>query len=172
VTGVASVGPTLVGLAPGAPIEELASYSLPKPRVYGASKTHSGGCAGEMGSTGVASASAGSGFDVRATNMLNSKYGMAFYGLNGPTLIQAPAGTLNVNPPFSRTPPHNAGGNLPPVLDCSGVLHFDFNSYVASGADPTLRAGTSVWIQCWQRDPGSPPASSVLTNALFFTIGP
>lgn len=172
VTGAASLGATVRGLTPGSPIVELASYSVPAPWLYGSSKTHSAGCAGSMGWSGVPSTSAGSGFDVRATSMLNVKLGLLFYGQNGPASIQAPAGTLNVNPPFRRTPPQSAGGTTPPALDCSGELHFDFNAYVASGADPSLVPGVSIWCQYWQRDPLSQPASSVLTDALFFVLPP
>ena len=54
---------------------------------------------------------------------------------------------------------------------CNGVLSEDFNAYIASGADPALAAGASVWIQAWSRDPGDPFGDS-LSDALELVVHP
>lgn len=70
--------------------------------------------------------------------------------------------------PFERTPVQLSSGN---ASGCVGTLDLDFNTYVASGADPALVSGQSVWCPWWSRDGGFPPASAVsLTNALAFTL--
>jgi hypothetical protein len=50
---------------------------------------------------------------------------------------------------------------------------FDFNAYVASGADPLLTAGTTVNAQFYSRDPAFPYPNNIgLTDAIEFTIAP
>jgi hypothetical protein len=55
--------------------------------------------------------------------------------------------------------------------DCSGIFLFDFNAYIASGADPGLAACVSVYGQFWYRDPAA-IAGTGLTDAVAFTIRP
>ena len=64
----------------------------------------------------------------------------------------------------------SSGGSSSPSVDCTGVLSFDFNTWIASGVDPALTQGTEVHAQFWSRDPGLPPPSVVLSNALNFQI--
>ena len=59
----------------------------------------------------------------------------------------------------------------PPVHEMAGVQPFEFNDYIASGADPGLTAGKEVWTQYWYRDTASPSGTG-LTDALHFTICP
>jgi hypothetical protein len=68
-----------------------------------------------------------------------------------------------------RTSIQNSGGS--PA--CGGAFSFDFNAYIASGADPALVSGQQVWSQYWSRDPGfAPPDNTNLTDAVEFTIQP
>jgi hypothetical protein len=72
-----------------------------------------------------------------------------------------------------RTPLQNSGGSSNPASDCTGTYHFDFNAWIATGADPGLAAGQQVWGQYWARDPGYAPLSNVsLTNGTTFTLDP
>ena len=141
------------------------------PRIYCAAKTNSLGCTPAIGSSGVPSASLGSGFFVAATSVLSQKPGLLLYSLSGSSMIPFQNGWLCAQPPLQRTPLQISGGNLP--TDCSGVYQFDFNAWIASGTDPALAAGISVWSQYWSRDPGLvTPDATGLTDALAFTVGP
>ncbi len=144
------------------------------PVVYCIAKTNSLGCTSAIGFSGTPSATAGSGFQVDAANVFSHKSGLLFYGLRGSTLIPFQGGWLCVWPPLRRTPVQGSGGLLPPPSrDCTGVFSFDFNAWIASGADPALVAGQEVWAQYWSRDPGfPPPEGSNLTDALAFAIQP
>jgi hypothetical protein len=65
----------------------------------------------------------------------------------------------------------NSGGNTS-GLDCSGVSAFDMGARIASGIDPRLHAGATIFAQWWTRDALSAPFGTNLTDALRFTIGP
>ena len=108
-----------------------------------------------MVASGSPSASSGSGFDVASTSTLNNKFGTLFYSVQGSILAPLTGGWLCVRPPTRRTGLQFSNGNAPPD-DCSGAFHFDFNVWIASGNDPMLVAGQSVWCQYWSRDGGAP----------------
>ncbi len=138
--------------------------------VYCTAKVNSVGCTPTIGSTGTPSASAGSGFFVSATRVINNKSGLFFYGLAGQNAAPFQGGTLCVKLPLERTALQVSGGNAPPN-DCSGSYSIDFNQYIASGVDPLLVAGTAVDGQYWARDPGfSAPNNTSLTDAIHFVI--
>jgi Tol biopolymer transport system component len=141
------------------------------PRTYCAAKPNSLGCTPSIAFTGSPSVSAGTGFLIAAVNVLSQKPGLLAYGLSGSWMLPFQGGWLCVAPPLQRTPVQLSGGNLP--SDCSGTYSFDFNAWIAAGADPALVAGQDVWSQYWSRDPGfAPPSSTGLTDALSFTISP
>jgi Tol biopolymer transport system component len=140
------------------------------PRVYCMPKPNSLGCTPAIAFSGSASASAGSGFDISASSVLGQKPGLLVYGLSGPSAMVFQGGWLCVQAPLVRTPPNLSGGSSG---TCGGAYTFDFNAWIASGADPALVAGQDVWTQYWSRDPGfAPPNSTGLTDALAFTIHP
>jgi len=97
--------------------------------------------------------------------------GMALGIYNTATGAQAQpfhGGFLCVQGPITRHYPSdtgNAGGV------CGGVLVEDFNTYIASGADPALVAGASAWIQAWSRDAGDSFGDS-LSDALELVVKP
>ncbi|HVS11165.1 MAG TPA: hypothetical protein VMS76_14945 [Planctomycetota bacterium] len=135
--------------------------------VYCTAKLNSRGCKPAMGWTGVASATAGSGFTLEASSVLSAKFGLLLYGRQGHTARSIQGGTLCVKSPVIRTPVQDSGGSPP----CGGNYSFDFNAWIASGVDPGLVAGQQVNAQYWTRDP-SAPFGTDLTNALQFSIGP
>ena len=142
------------------------------PTVYCAAKTNSLGCAPEIGSTGVPSATSGSGFAVNGDQVRNRKTGLLIYGTSGRASVPFGGGTLCVAQPLQRTPAIDSGGT-PFGEDCSGHYGFDFNAWIAAGFDPALVAGTTVDAQYWSRDPGFPIPDNVgLTAGLEFVIGP
>jgi Tol biopolymer transport system component len=141
------------------------------PQTYCLATPHSLGCLPAMSFSGAPSVSSGGGFVLSAANLKNQHLGFLFYGTSASTFSSFPAGWLCVAPPLVRTPIQSSGGSALPLLDCSGELQFDFNAYVASGADPTLVAGQAVWCQTWHRDPDLPSAS-YSSDAVQFTLLP
>ncbi len=139
------------------------------PMVYCTPKINSQGCVPSIQFLGLPSGSLGSGFNVFATSELNQAFGVLFYSLTGPAANPFQGGFMCCLQPLVRTPVQNSGGN-PPPSDCSGTFQFDFNTYVASGTDPALGIGVTVWSQYWSRDEQSPSTTN-LTDALRFTIG-
>jgi len=142
-----------------------------RPVTYCTAQVNSLGCASAVSSTGTPSASAGSGFVVRADRLKNQVPGLFFYGKSAPAAAPMLGGVLCVLPPLVRTAAQSAGGSLPPAVDCSGALVLDFNAWIQSGGDPGLIAGQEVFVQAWSRDPGH-PAGFNLSDALAFCVCP
>jgi hypothetical protein len=145
------------------------------PLLYCTAKVNSLGCAPAIASTGTPSATAGSGFVVRGTNVINNKSGLLFYGSTGQTATPFQNGTLCVKSPIKRTPAVGSGGN-PPPNDCSGVYAIDMNTFAVGGLGgaplPALTVpGTVVDCQWWGRDPGfAAPNNTTLTNGLQYVV--
>jgi hypothetical protein len=151
---------------------------VPPTTSYCTAKVNSLACLPAIGSTGSSSASSGSGFTIRGSNVRNNKSGLLFYGLNGRTALPFQGGTLCVKSPIRRTPGVVSGGTPPPANDCTGVYAIDFNAFAvgALGGNPAAALtvpGTLVDSQWWGRDPGFPaPDNTTLTDGLEFGIGP
>jgi hypothetical protein len=142
------------------------------PATYCTAKTNSMGCQPTLSFFGTPSVSSGSGFHVYASGVINRAPGMFVYGTNGRATTPFHGGTLCFAAPIRRTPAQNSGGSLVGV-DCTGTYHFDFAAWVASGADPSLVAGTTVNAQFYSRDNGfAAPDNVGLTNAVEFTLVP
>jgi hypothetical protein len=139
------------------------------PLVYCTAKTHSNGCVPAIGSSGVPSASAASGFVITSSNTLPNRSGLLFYSTTGPKALAYQAGYLCVQSPTVRTPLQNSGASgVPP---CDGQFAFDFNAWIAAGSDVNLLAGAHVWAQYWSRDPAAPFQTN-RSDALAFHICP
>jgi hypothetical protein len=151
---------------------------VPAPTVYCTAKVNALGCTPSIGFTGAASATAGSGFTVKATNMRNNKSGLLFYGVTGQSATAFQGGTLCVKAPVRRTGAQSSGGTPAPANDCTGVYSLDMNAFAVSAGPPTpLPAltvpGTVVDCQWWGRDPGFPaPNNTTLSDGLEYTVGP
>jgi hypothetical protein len=150
-------------------------FTAPSPTVYCTAKTNSLGCVPTIGFTGFPSVGAGSGFVIKATNVINNKNGLLFYGVSGQATNPFQGGTLCVKSPIKRTPGTNSGGNLPPN-DCSGVFSIDMNTFASGGLGGTplldlTIPGTVVDCQWWGRDPGFPaPNNTTLSDGLEYTV--
>lgn len=142
---------------------------------YCTAKLNSLGCTPVMSYTGVASASANSGFVVRADSVLNNKVGLLLYSTSGRGATPFAGGTLCVQAPLRRTTSASSGGN-PPPNDCSGAFAMDFNAFAAGALGGTPSAalrvpGSVVRAQWWGRDPGFPaPNNTTLSAGLEFTL--
>ena len=151
--------------------------ACPAPVVYCTAKLNSLGCSPSIGSVGSPSASAGSGFTVRATQVINNKNGLLFYGVSGRAATPFQGGTLCVKSPIKRTPSVNSGGTIPPN-NCSGVFALDMNLYAVGGLGgtplPALTVtGTVVQCQWWGRDPGfTAPNNTTLSAGLEYVVCP
>lgn len=139
------------------------------PQVYCVAKASSAGCAPSIGWQGVASASSGFGFWITGDQVLNQQFGILVYA-DQAGFIPIGDGSLCLGGSLVRTPVQFSGGSGSGT-DCTGQLTFDFNVHIASGADPSLTAGTTVYAQYWYRDP-SATATSGLTDAVQFVINP
>lgn len=142
------------------------------PKAYCEAKPNSLGCAPRIRALGVASASAGTGFYVQATGLLNRGAGTLLYSVHGRGAVPFAGGTMCLAGPLRRTPAMQSGGSAQ-RQDCSGVHSFDFAAWVASGVDASLVAGTTVVAQYYTRDPGFPAPDNVgLSDALEFILVP
>jgi Tol biopolymer transport system component len=142
------------------------------PSTYCVAKMNSQNCVPQIATSGAASSTAGSGFLITATNVLNNKPGLLFYSLTGAAMTPFQGGFLCVKAPIKRLASQSSGGN-PPPNDCSGSYVVDFNAVIASGLDMQLMAGSIVYAQYWSRDPGfAAPNNTGLTAGVRFKICP
>jgi hypothetical protein len=136
---------------------------------YCTAKTNSEGCTPQIGFSGVASASAGSGFTINASQVRAGKSGLLFYSRSVKAATAFQGGTLCMLPPLKRTPGQVAGGSGV----CQGSYNLDFNAFIATGNDPALVAGSVVRGQFWSRDNGFvAPHNTGLSDAISFVIAP
>jgi dipeptidyl aminopeptidase/acylaminoacyl peptidase len=147
------------------------------PVVYCTASITSAGCEPRLASSGLPRAGHDSGFVVSCTDAPNNKFGLLFYGLGGRLDTPFLAGTFCVQAPVVRTAPAFSAGNPVTVDDCSGSFQIDMNAFAEGllGVAPLVelgQIGTRVNVQYWGRDPQGPIASTFLSNALEYVVGP
>jgi Tol biopolymer transport system component len=150
---------------------------IPDPIAYCAPSVTSAGCTPQLNSSGLPRASQNSGFVVTCDNAPNNKSGLLFYGLSGRLNTPFLAGTMCVELPVVRTPTAFSGGNPVSVDDCSGAFQIDMNAFAKGllGVAPMpalAQVGTQVNVQYWGRDPQGASASTFLSDALEYVVGP
>ena len=151
------------GVCAGEPASSATAYCV--------AKTNSLGCAPRIVAGGAASAGGGAGsFTISAEDVITHQPGLLLYG-PAPAAVPFAGGMRCVANPLVRVGLQDSGG-APGVEDCSGAYAYDMGARIASGVDPLLVAGTTVYAQWWMRDAGSWPDPVGLTGGLAFTIGP
>ena len=180
-TGAPTPGNASISLfKPGTPTVMTVQVDVPGAAntavVYCTAKVNSLGCTPTIATLGSPSASAGVGFTVLTSNVINNKPGLYIYGSTGRTAAPLSGGLLCVNGPVRRAVALTSGGNVGP--DCSGVYSMDFNAFTvgALGGTPSSflgLPGTLVNTQAWGRDNGfAPPDNATLSDGLEWTVGP
>jgi len=155
---------------------QIVPVNSPPPRSYCTAKLTSNGCVPAIASVGFPHPTS-SGFVVTATNMINNKSALLFYGTSGRAATPFQAGTLCVKSPVKRTPGTFTGGN-PPPNDCSGSPQIDMNCFASGscGGSPPAglhTPGTVINCQWWGRDPGHlAPNNTQLSDGLEYTVAP
>ncbi len=166
-----AAGSTGANLSNAFPADVHAGSPCGNVTVYCTSKLNSQFCSPAINYSGTPSASAAVAFDITASQMLNNKNGLIFYGFaaNGAPFE---GGTLCVKLPVTRTSVQSSGGSASGT-DCSGTYSFDFNALIQGGTDPNLVGGATVYAQYWARDPGDFTGfNTSLSDALVFDICP
>lgn len=164
------LGDVLLG-ANDAPFGEGRAYvhlaGLAPSTTYCTAKVNSQGCTPQISVEGVASLSIANNCLIRATSVINQKFGIMFWGTdsNSSPFLD---GTLCVQPPLQRTAPQTSGGNIG-FDDCSGEYVFQFSH--AYMANEGVAAGTRVHAQYWSRDPAA-SFQVGLTDAVSFDVVP
>lgn len=171
ITGMSADGRVLAGYGYN-PSFQREAFRIELPAIaenFCVAKVNSQGCTPSMTSSGIASASSALPFDVGATNVINNKNGLMYYGFAS---LNAPfqGGTKCVAQPSKRTAVQDSFGNAG-ADDCSGTYSIDVNALIQGGGDPALVVGASVYAQYWSRDPAS-PSTTGLTDGLAFTVFP
>lgn len=159
--------------APAAPWTTTATCP-PGPSTYCGAKLNSCGTLPSIASSGTPSASAGSGFQVSASNTKALKFGLLLYTDSGPANSPFSGGVLCLgSAPLRRSVAIADSVGTPG--QCDGVLAIDMNAF-ASGAlggiplASLLVQGTQVNAQFWARDTTSNGA--LLSDAIEYSVGP
>ncbi|MBL8803165.1 MAG: FG-GAP repeat protein [Planctomycetes bacterium] len=139
------------------------------PTVYCRAEQNSLGCTPQTTAVGIPSATSSLPFTIAASNLLNQKSGLLFYGFR-PQQSAFQGGYSCIKPPTVRTSVQSSGGNVS-LADCSGAFAYDFNARIQSGADALLVAGAQVFAQHWSRDPADASTTN-LTDAVAFYVQP
>jgi len=147
------------------------------PQVHCAATVTSAGCEPQLAFTGLPRVSQNGGFVLTLSDAPNDKLGLFFYGLNGRQSVPFGNGQMCVQPPVARLPIVATGGTPAPASDCSGLAQIDMNAFAAGlgGVAPLpqlQQVGQVVNVQFWGRDPQAIGATTFLSEAVEYFVGP
>ena len=141
----------------------------PAPYTYCTAATTTHGCAATLASSGVASASATSGFAIELTHAEGRRTSALYYGIGGPASTPWGGGFMCIAGARQRCGQLDSGGH---EGQCDGAVSVDWRAFLANNpaalGNP-LTAGLEVWAQALVRDPQSATTTSS-SNALAFTV--
>ncbi|MBI5434398.1 MAG: hypothetical protein HZA52_16310 [Planctomycetes bacterium] len=132
--------------------------------IYCQGKVNSQGCTPGLSTDAGSPSMSGVPWTVTASNLLNNKFGIFFYGTAAQSM-PFQGGTLCVQLPVVRTPAQSSAGN-PPPSDCSGQMVLDVTTALPASLAPSF-----VYMQAWSRDPLAPFGTS-LSNAVEILLCP
>jgi hypothetical protein len=139
---------------------------------YCTAGTSASGCQAAISSTGRASASAASGFQLLTTGVEGNKSGLYFFGTNGRQAAPWGSGSSFqcVVPPVKRAGLLNGTGTNG---NCDGTFAQDLNALWSGAPAKNPGAGALVQAQLWYRDPQSTSNQATsLSNAIEFAVCP
>ena len=139
---------------------------------YCAAGSSANGCLATLSTTGSASASASTGFNVLATSVEGNKDGLYFFGTNGRQANSWGNGTSFqcVAPPVKRAGLLSGTGTSGA---CNGSFSQDLNARWASQPAQNPGAGAIVQLQLWYRDPqNTSNQTTSLSDAIEFCVEP
>lgn len=138
-----------------------------------ATGTSASGCQATLSTSGLPSATAGSGFVVSAAAVEGNKSGMYFFGVNGRQNLPwgTSSSTFCVVTPVRRADLMIGGGTNGA---CNGSFVQDFNAMWCPSCPLPLHnpgAGAVVQAQLWYRDPANPSGwTTSLSDAIEFCV--
>jgi hypothetical protein len=138
---------------------------------YCTAGTTTNGCSATISSSGKASCSTSSGFDLFVSDVEGAKQGLIYFGTYGGKATPWGGGSTSfacVKGPHQRTPAQSAGGT--PGL-CDGSFALDFNAWMNINPGKAPAAGHTTWLQAWFRDPPA-PKTTALSDAIVFAVCP
>ncbi|MCC6406744.1 MAG: PD40 domain-containing protein [Planctomycetes bacterium] len=150
-------------------VRDLPSTAAPVTS-YCTAKTSSSGCVPAIGTSGIASATAGDNFRLCTGMVPPSVNGVFFWGVTA-AAVPFGGGTLCIAPPVVRSPVQNSGVGHVPIAGCSGATAWALTcaELQSHGVVP----GEDVHAQYWYRDAGFTPPNNVgLTDAVTFRFEP
>jgi hypothetical protein len=130
------------------------------------------GCTALVSSTGNASRSAASDFDIAVTGSEGGGPGVVFFGTNGEQGKAWGNGTSYrcVVPPLVRTGLDQGAGT---PGQCDGAFQLDFNAWMAANPQKAPPGGATAYLQCWFRDPQNTSNQvTSFSDALRFAVCP
>ena len=139
---------------------------------YCTAGTSASGCQATLTASGLASATAPTGFQVSASTVEGNKDGLFFYGSNGRQANAWGNGSSFqcVVPPTRRSELQSGTGS---EGRCDGSATFDLNSRWTAKPGQNPGPGAVVDLQFWYRDPSSTSSlSTSLSDAIEFTVDP
>ncbi len=154
------------------------------PAKYCTAGKSSAGCQALISTSGTSSASAASGFYLRAANVEGSSAGTSglfFYGINGRQAnpwgnpLKNCTSYQCVRPPTLRGALLNGGGSND---NCDATFVYDLNARWTARPAHNPGAGATVQGQLWYRDPDNPckgaqaQSTTALSNAVEWSVCP
>jgi hypothetical protein len=138
---------------------------------YCTAGTTTNGCVATISASGIASVTAGSGFDVTVSSVEGSTFGLIYFGTTGRVAKPWAAGSTSfrcVKAPGNRTGNQMTGGTSGA---CDGTLSLDFNAWMAANPARAPLPGQTVNMQGFFRDPPAPRTTN-LSDAIEFVVIP